>query len=56
MKKIFTLFLIAISPALFSQTAISLTVTVPYQQNFNTLPSTGNSSWVDTVTLGGWYA
>ena len=58
MKKTFAIIL---SSAFFilnslAQTSIPLTIGVPYQQNFNTLLSSGSANWVDTVTLAGWYA
>lgn len=62
MKKIFTLlFVVTLSVvegsiSLFAQTSISLIIGVPYQQDFNTLIASGNSTWADTVLLPAWYS
>lgn len=56
MKKIFFLLFNLTSVSIFAQTSVSLIIGVPYQQDFNTLITSGNSNWVDTVSLPGWYS
>lgn len=48
------LFAVLFSVAIYGQ--ISMSTTGSYQQNFNTLISTGSGNWVDNSTLANWYA